>query len=125
MNWQGLSNLFKSDYTKLVPILAFAFYMSFIPHLNYPYAVHIDEWVHIAYSNSLLSTGTIFHPDPFSGTGSGGIVGLLELGYHLPFAVFYRISGISWMDISRYAPSITFVFTVLAVYIFAKRRGFG
>jgi len=125
MSWQGLLKLVNSDYTKLVPILALAFYMSFIPHLNYPYAVHIDEWVHIAYSNSLLSTGTVFHPDPFTGTGSSGLVGLLELGYHLPFAVFYRISGVSWMDIARYAPSITFVFTVLSVYIFAKRMGFG
>jgi hypothetical protein len=125
MSRESLLELVKSDYTKLVPVLALAFYMAFIPHLNYPYAVHIDEWVHIAHSNSLLNTGTIFYPDPFTGTGSSGLVGLLELGYHLPFAVFHRISGISWMDISMYAPSITFVFTVLSVYIFAKRFGFG
>lgn len=125
MNWQRLLELVKSDYVKLVPVLGLAFFIAYIPNLNYPYAVHIDEWVHIAYSNYLLSTGTVFHPDPFSGTGSSGLVGLLELGYHLPFAVFHRISGVSWMSISMYAPSITFVFTVLSVYIFARKFGFG
>jgi len=126
MNWQNVCKLAKPDYVKMAPILALAFYMAFIPHLDYPYAVHIDEWVHIAYSNSLLNAGNVFHLDPFTGSQwSFDTVGLLELGYHLPFAVFHRLSGISWMDIARFAPSITFVFTVLAVYIFAKRMGFG
>src|SRR3990172_1021407 len=125
MSWQAFLKLAKSDYVKLVPILALAFYMAFIPHLSYPYALHIDEWVHIAHSNALLRAGEIYYPDPFSGQGSGGVVALLELGYHLPLAVFYQLSGISWMDIARYFPSITFVFTVLSVYCFARRIGFG
>ncbi|MFC1945241.1 hypothetical protein ACFLWF_00640, partial [Chloroflexota bacterium] len=125
MNRQVLLKLAKSDQTKLVPILVLAFYITFIPHFDYAYAVHIDEWIHIAYSNALLNAGTIFHSDPFTGQGSAGMVTLLELGYHLPFAIFHDLSGISWMDISRYAPSIVFVITVLSVYIFAKRLGFG
>ncbi len=125
MSWQDAWKLVKSDYFKLVPILALAFYMAFIPHLNYPYTVHIDEWVHIAHSNALLRAGDISYADPFSGQGAGGVVALLEVGYHLPLAVLHRLSGISWMDISRYFPSIVFVFTVLSVYIFAKRMGFG
>ncbi|MFC2006767.1 hypothetical protein ACFLUQ_01205, partial [Chloroflexota bacterium] len=126
MSWQNAWKLAKSDYIKLVPILALAFYMAFIPHLNYPYAVHIDEWVHIAHQNALLRVGDIYYPDPFSGQGSGGgVIAQLELGYHLPLAVFYQLSGVSWMDIARYFPSITFVFTVLSVYIFAKKIGFG
>ena len=125
MNWQNALKLAKSDYFKLVPILALAFYMAFIPHLEYPYAVHIDEWVHIAHSNALLRAADIYYPDPFSGQGTGGVVALLELGYHLPLAVFHRLSSISWMDIARYFPSIVFVFTVLSVYVFAKRMGFG
>ncbi len=125
MIWQALLKSVKSDYFKLVPILALAFFMAFIPHLNYPYAIHIDEWVHIAQSNALLHAGDIFHPDPFPGQQSGIIGMRLELGYHLFMAVFQRLSGISWMDIARYFPGITFVFTVLAVYIFAKRMGFG
>ena len=125
MNWQNGWKLAKSDYVKLVPILALAFYMAFIPNLQYPYTIHIDEWVHIAHSNALLRAADIYYPYPFSGQGTGGIVALLELGYHLPLAVFHRLSGVSWMDISRYFPSIVFVFTALSVYIFAKRMGFG
>jgi len=125
MNWQNAWKLAKSDYIKLVPILALAFYMAFIPHLNYPYAVHIDEWVHIAHSNALLRTADIYYPHPFYGQGTVSVRDLLELGYHLPLAIFHKLSGVSWMDISRYFPSIVFVFTALSVYIFAKRMGFG
>ncbi|MDD4877073.1 MAG: hypothetical protein PHQ86_08115 [Dehalococcoidales bacterium] len=119
------NRLVSSDYIKIIPILAFASFMAFIPHLTYPYAVHIDEWVHIAYSNALLDSGTVYSANPFSGQGSGGIVALLESGYHIPLAIFQRFSGVPWVDIARYAPSITFIFTVLSVYIFAKKIGFG
>ena len=108
-----------------MPILALAFYMAFIPHVNYPYPVHIDEWVHIAHSNALLRAADIYYPDPFSGQGSGGVIALLEVGFHLPFAVFHQLSGISWIDIYRYFPSIVFVIMTLSVYILAKRMGFG
>ncbi len=54
MSWQNMWRLAKSDYLKLVPILALAFYIAFIPHLNYPYPVHIDEWVHLAWSKAML-----------------------------------------------------------------------
>ena len=119
------NKLVSSDYSKLFPILALAFFVTFIPHIIYPYAVHIDEWVHIAYNNAFLDSGTVYHASPFSGQGSGGIVALLESGYHVPLALFQRFSGVPWVDIARYAPSITFVFTVLSVYAFAKKIGFG
>ncbi len=125
MNWQSLWQLAKSDYMKLVPILALAFYMAFIPHLTYPYPVHIDEWVHIAHSNALLQAADTNHPDPFSGQPTSGLVAVLEAGYHLLFGVFHQISGISWLTIFRYFPSIVFMMTVLSVYILAQREGFG
>ncbi|MBI2979683.1 MAG: hypothetical protein HYY41_02500 [Chloroflexi bacterium] len=99
--------------------------MTFIPHLEYPYAVHIDEWRQIAHANTLLNAATVTNLDPFSGQPSSDEVISLELGYHLLLAVFQRVTGISWIDIARYLPSIIFVFTVLSVYIFAKRMGFG
>jgi len=120
-----INKLVSSDYIKMIPILALAYFVTFIPHITYPYALHIDEWVHIAYTNALLDSGTVYHANPFSGLGSGGIVALLESGYHIPLALFQRFSGVSWVDIARYAPGIIFVFTVLSVYIFAKKKGFG
>jgi hypothetical protein len=122
--WQQIKKIAKSD-IKVVPVLALAFYLTFVPHMSYPYALHIDEWVHIAHSNELMQSGTVFYSDPFSGQGSSGIVGVLELGYHLPLAVFQKFSNISWMDIARFFPSINFVITVLLVYIFASRLGYG
>jgi len=53
MNWPKILKIIKSDYIILVPILALAFYFAFIPHLNYPYPVHVDEWVHLADSEAM------------------------------------------------------------------------
>ena len=116
----------RSDYVKMVPILVLALFMALFPHFEYPYAIHIDEWVHIAHSNALLKAAEIYYPDPFTGQGPGGsVVSLLELGYHLPLAIFQQLAGISWMEIANYFPGITLVFAVLSVYVFAKRMGFG
>ena len=111
MSRQNIWRLAKSDYLKLMPILALAFYLAFIPHLNYPYPVHIDEWVNWERSNAMLGTSTI----------SLG----LEAGFHLFWGVFHQISGISWLTIFRYFPSIVFMLTVLSVYVLAQREGFG
>jgi hypothetical protein len=125
MNWQNIWQLAKSDYLKLVPILAFAFYVTFIPHMNYPYPVHIDEWVHLAHSNAIIQARDIAYLRPFSGESIYGITSNLELGFRLFWAVFHWISGISWLTTFRYFPSIVFVITVLSVYTLARREGFG
>ena len=49
MNPGTILRSLKSDYL-LLPIMALAFYMAFIPHQGYPYAVHLDEWLHLAFS---------------------------------------------------------------------------
>ncbi len=125
MNWQSIWRLSKHDYLILVPILGLAFYMAFIPNISYPYPIHIDEWVHIAHNNALLQAADINYPDPFSGQATSSVVVTLEAGFHILFAVFYKISGMSWVDILRYFPSIIFAITALSVYIMARREGFG
>ncbi len=105
----------KSDYLILLPIMALAFYLAFIPHHNYPYPVHVDEWVNLIRSKALMEAGSIDSASSF----------LLEAGFHLFWGVFQTISGISWMTIFRYFPSIIFIITVLSVYILAQRQGFG
>ena len=54
MNWQDIWWLAKSDYLKLLPIFALAFYLAFILYLGFPYPVHIDEWIHLALSEAVL-----------------------------------------------------------------------
>ena len=105
----------KVDYVMLLPILALAFYIAFIPHYNYPYPLHVDEWVHLTYSKALMGAGSTTFAGSF----------LLEAGYHLFWGVFQSISGISWMNIFRYFPSIIFMITALSVYVLARRQGFG
>jgi hypothetical protein len=110
---------------KLVPILALAFYVAFMPHINYPYPVHIDEWVHMAYAKALIKAGSMTFVDPFFGEATLGMNDAKEAGFQLFWGIFNQISGLSWTTIFRYFPGIIFVITVLSVYILARREGFG
>lgn len=109
----------------LLPIIALACYIAFIPHQNYLYPVHIDEWVHQAYSEAIIKAGGTTYPDPFFGELTVSLRTNLETGFHLFWGIFHQISGISWLTIFRYFPSIILAITVLAVYIMGQRQGFG
>jgi len=125
MGQQDLQRILKSDYLKLLPILGLAFYIAFIPHQNYPYPLHLDEWVHLADAKQILRQASAFDvTNPFSG-GLASINQLYEVGFILPWAIFHQISGIPWLTIFRYFPSIIFMVTVLSVYVLAQRQGFG
>jgi hypothetical protein len=113
-----------NDYLKLLPILALAFYMAFIPHQSYPYPVHLDEWNNLTYFQALLNAGDITFPDPWLG-GAVPQYPSLEVGYHVIWAVFHQISGVSWLTIFRYFPGIVFMITVVSVYVLGRREGFG
>jgi len=108
----------------ILPVMALAFYIAFIPHQSYPYPLHIDEWLHMAFSQALLGAGSTNFSEPFVG---GGTIGLsqMETGFHIFWGVFHQISGISWFTLFRYFPSIVLVITVLSVYVLCQRRGFG
>ncbi len=125
MNWQKVWQLAKADYWKLLPILGLAFYITFIPHQNYPYPIHVDEWVHLAYSEAMIGAGSTTITDPFYGQWTAGLSGNLEAGFQMFWGVFHQISGISWLTIFRYFPSVIFMGTVLSVYVMARREGFG
>jgi len=125
MGGKDIRWLVKSDYLKLLPILGLAFYIAFIPHLHYPYPVHIDEWVHLVQSEAMLQAGSTTFTEPFFGQSTIGLGSNLEAGFHLFWGVFQRISGISWLTIFRYFPGVIFIITVLSVYILARREGFG
>lgn len=119
------SQLNTIDVLKLVALLVLAFYIAFIPHLSYQYPIHGDEWVHLAYSESILQAGSTTFIEPFFGQSTLSPISNLETGFHLYWVVFHQITDISWPTIFRYFPSIIFMITVLSVYIFAKSKGFG
>ena len=125
MRQNNLWQMARSDYSKLLLIVALAFYIGFIPHQGYLFPVHIDEWFHMAQSDAIMAAGNTTYPGPFYEGSSYSLGTNLEIGFHVFLGVFQRISGISWPDIFRYFPSIIFVMTVLAVYVLGRRQGFG
>ncbi|MFC2014587.1 hypothetical protein ACFLUP_01175 [Chloroflexota bacterium] len=125
MTMQKVWQLLRTDYLKIVPVLLLAFYVSFIPHLDYPYPLHVDEWVHLARSGAMLESGSPTISDPLLGGATLSLSNNLEAGFQLFWAGFQAISGISWMDIYRYFPSIIFMITVFSVYILGRKEGFG
>ena len=117
--------LVMGDVLKLLPILALALYIAFIPHHGYPYPVHVDEWMHLARSNAMMQAGSATFADPFTGQWPAGISYELFHGYHLLWGIFQQITGISWLTIFTYFPGIIFMITVLSVYALTWRQGFG
>lgn len=125
MYWQDVRRIVKSDYPKLLLILALAFYLALIPHQSHPYAIHLDEWIHMAHANEIISNGTIIGlTNPFTGEGMTGNQ-VFETGYHLLLAIFYKITGIPWLIIIRYGPAVIFMGTVITVYLMGKKQGYG
>jgi hypothetical protein len=124
MSFDNIPRLDRSAYF-ILPVMALAFYIAFIPHQSYPYPVHIDDWIHYANADAILKAGSITYLEPFFGKSMIGLSSNLELGYQLFLGVFHQISGVSWLFIFRFLPSIIFAITVLAVYVMAQKRGFG
>ncbi len=124
MNWHSFRDIPKSFYLML-PVMGLAFYIAFIPHQGYPYPVHIDEWVHLAYSKAMLQSGSTTFVEPFLGQSTVSISSNLESGFHIFWSVFHQISGISWLTVFRYFPGVVFLVTVLSVYVLGQRQGFG
>ena len=56
----------------VLPVMALAFYLAFIPHQDYPYPVHIDDWVHLANAEAIMKAGSVNYIDPFLGLSTVG-----------------------------------------------------
>ncbi len=111
------------ELTTLVIILCFAFYIAFIPHLNYAYPLHVDEWYNGGRSQAILDAESISYPDPF--LDEKVTQDQPEIGFHLLLSELKLFTGLSWPEIFRFFPSIIFMLGVLAVYILGRRSGFG
>jgi len=125
MTLHNIRRILQSEYLRLLPILGLAFYIAFIPHQNYLYPLHVDEWLHLAYSKAMLQSGSTTFIEPFLGQSTISLSSNLEAGFHLFWGVFQQLNGISWVTIFRCFPGIIFIITVLTVYILARREGFG
>ncbi len=116
----------------LALIMGFAFYTSMIPRLNYAYPLHTDEWTHFAEARTIATEGTIPFHDTVTGEARSDAIAEgtrssphFEVGYHLFLAEIRFLTEVPWLTIFRFLPSSIFALTVLAAYIFGRRRGFG
>jgi len=108
----------------LFAIIAVAFFMALYPRLNYPYPLHVDEWMHLGYTNQILNIGHLNFPSPFHG-GQWEVGGHPETGYYLWFGTSLLATGSTWLVLSRLMPALVLGLIAFLAYAWGRKRGFG
>jgi hypothetical protein len=85
--------------------------LNFLPHLNYEYPLHVDEWVHYQYSNYLSSGSPLYFGQNYNS---------LEAGFHYFLAVLNSI-GIPYLFMFKFFPSFFTLLICLGVFIFTRK----
>ncbi|MEM5829573.1 MAG: glycosyltransferase family 39 protein [Candidatus Aenigmatarchaeota archaeon] len=98
----------------LIFILFLASFLTFYPHLNYPYPLHVDEWFHISVAKMIASNQKIdwYSGKPFE-------LGL-ERGWHLTLAFiqkFFNLSVKQWV----FLPILFHFLSILSVFYFTSK----
>lgn len=108
----------------LFAIIALAFFMALYPRLNYPYPLHVDEWMHLGYTNQILNTGHLNFPHPFQG-GQWEVGGHPEAGYYIWFGTSLLATGSPWLLLARLMPALVLGLIAFSAYAWGRKRGFG
>lgn len=99
----------------LAAILILSAFSAYIPHMNYPYPLHVDEWFHITVAEEIIHNSAI---DLYSGTPFH--LGM-ERAWHIMLAGIFLI----------FPPLTIYLFLIItlailatfSIYTFAKRYG--
>ncbi len=108
----------------LVAIIALAFYMALYPRLDYPYPLHVDEWMHLGHTTQILNTGSLDYPHPFQG-GQWEVGGHPETGYYIWFGTALLATGSPWLLLARLMPALVLGIIAFVAYAWGRKRGFG
>jgi len=108
----------------LVAIIGLAFFMALYPRLDYPYPLHVDEWMHLGYTNQILNTGHLNFPHPFQG-GQWEVEGHPETGYYIWLGTSLLATGSSWLELARLMPALVLGIIAFVAYAWGRKRGFG
>lgn len=95
-------------------IIALGCFLTFYPHFNYPYPLHVDEWFHIAEAK-MIATGQ--KTDWYSGKPFN--LGM-ERGWHLTLSsiqLLFNLGSRQWV----FVPMLIHVIAILATYLFALK----
>jgi hypothetical protein len=106
----------------LAGILLFSFWTGMDPHWDYFYPLHVDEWFAIGYTQSILEYGRLEYPNPY---GPREVSLHPEMGFHLLLGFLQTVTGLSWMDLYRFAPGVLLALLAFLTYAFGHRSGFG
>ncbi len=104
----------KREWILLIPIVFLASTLTFYPHQNYPYLLHVDEWFHIAEAKQVVLDNKI---DWY--TGKNFTLGM-EKGWHLVLALIqliFKPTIKQWI----YLPVILHITSILVVYYFVYK----
>jgi len=108
--------------TGLAGIFIFAFWVGMSPHWDYPYPLHVDEWFAIGYTQSTLEAGRLEYPNPYN---PWEVSFHPEMGSHLLLGFLKTVTGLSWMELYRFAPGVLVTLLTFLTYAFGHRYGFG
>src|SRR3989344_5088387 len=95
----------------LTILLILGFVLNFLPHLDYDYPLHVDEWVHFTYSKHISDDSPLY----FSDSGES-----LETGFHFLLAVLNLI-GIPYLILFKFFAGFLNVLISLGVFVLVRR----
>lgn len=108
----------------LVAIIGLAFFMALYPRLDYPYPLHVDEWMHLGHTTQILHTGHLDYPHPFHG-GWLEVGGHPETGYYIWLGTSLLATGSAWPLMARLIPPLVLAIIAFSAYAWGRKRGFG
>lgn len=112
----------KRENALLILIVIFGCFITYYPHIDYPYPLHVDEWNHITFAKDIAKNNEIPLVDPF--TKKFEVESNLEIGYHLLLGELVTATDIDIIYL-KFIPVFFFIVSALCVYIFARRFGTG
>lgn len=101
----------KPHITLLTLFIILAVGLNFLPHLNYNYPIHVDEYVHYQYSNHLSTGAPLYFNQEYNS---------LEAGFHYLLATLNAI-GIPYSVMFYAFASIITILICLGVFILTRR----
>jgi hypothetical protein len=108
----------------LIAIIGLAFFMALYPRLDYPYPLHVDEWMHLGHTTQVLNTGHLDYPNPFQG-GRWEVGGHPETGYYLWLGTSLLATGSPWLELARLMPALVLGLIAFLSYAWGRKWGFG
>jgi len=85
--------------------------LNYLPHLGYPYPLHVDEWTHFTYAQHISDGSPLYF---------GGESESLEHGFHVWLAVLKQLSA-DYLLIFNFLPIIITILISLSIFLLTKR----